>query len=75
VRRKPYAVILLDEIEGPSDVSTCCCGARRWTHDGRAGTYRRFQEHRYRDTSNLGSQMIQQMAGDDYSAVRTCCRG
>ena len=47
VRRKPYSVILLDEVEKahPGRVQRPAAGAGRRPHDGRTGAHRGFQEH------------------------------
>jgi ATP-dependent Clp protease ATP-binding subunit ClpB len=72
VRRKPYAVILLDEIEKAHpdvfNVLLQVLDDGRMT-DGQGRTVD-FKNTVIVMTSNLGSQMIQQMAGDDYSAVK-----
>lgn len=57
--------------KGPSGRVTCCCRCGRWAHDRRPGPHRGFQQ--YGDLLllfGLGSQMIQQMAGDDYGMVK-----
>src|ERR1700704_1448276 len=54
VRRKPYRVILLDEVE---------------MTDGQGRTVD-FKNTVIVMTSNLGSQMIQQMSGDDYGVIK-----
>ena len=50
VRRHPYCVVLFDEIEkaAPEVFNVLLQIARRWPPDGRAGSHRRFQEHRHR---------------------------
>ena len=72
VRRKPYAVILLDEIEKAHpdvfNVLLQVLDDGRMT-DGQGRTVD-FKNTVIVMTSNLGSQMIQQMAGDDYGAVK-----
>ena len=72
VRRKPYAVILLDEIEKAHpdvfNVLLQVLDDGRMT-DGQGRTVD-FKNTVIVMTSNLGSQMIQQMAGEDYSAVK-----
>ena len=68
VRRKPYSVILLDEIEKAHpdvfNVLLQVLDDGRMT-DGQGRTVD-FKNTVIVMTSNLGSQMIQQMAGDDY---------
>ena len=51
VRRKPYSVILLDEVEKahPGRVQRAAAGAGRRPHDRRPGPHRGLQEHRDRD--------------------------
>jgi ATP-dependent Clp protease ATP-binding subunit ClpB len=72
VRRKPYSVILLDEVEkAHPDVFNVLLQALddgRMT-DGQGRTVD-FKNTVIVMTSNLGSQMIQQMAGDDYQVVK-----
>ncbi|MDR0776901.1 MAG: ATP-dependent chaperone ClpB [Azonexus sp.] len=72
VRRKPYSVILLDEVEkAHSDVFNVLLQVLddgRMT-DGQGRTVD-FKNTVIVMTSNLGSQMIQQMAGDDYGAIK-----
>ena len=72
VRRKPYAVILLDEVEkAHPDVFNVLLQALddgRMT-DGQGRTVD-FKNTVIVMTSNLGSQMIQQMSGDDYAVVK-----
>jgi ATP-dependent Clp protease ATP-binding subunit ClpB len=72
VRRKPYAVILFDEIEkAHPDVFNALLqmlDEGRLT-DGQGRTVD-FKNTVLVMTSNLGSQMIQQMAGTDYGAVK-----
>src|SRR5437867_4912321 len=69
VRRKPYSVILFDEIEKAHpdvfNVLLQVLDDGRMT-DGQGRTVD-FKNTVLVMTSNLGSQMIQQMAGDDYS--------
>ena len=50
VRRKPYSVILLDEVEKAhrGRVQRAAAGARRRPHDRRAGAHGRLQEHGHR---------------------------
>ncbi|MGH8664355.1 MAG: AAA family ATPase, partial [Burkholderiales bacterium] len=73
VRRKPYAVILLDEIEKAHpdvfNVLLQVLDDGRMT-DGQGRTVD-FKNTVIVMTSNLGSQMIQQMSGDDYQAIKT----
>jgi ATP-dependent Clp protease ATP-binding subunit ClpA len=68
VRRKPYSVILLDEVEKAHpdvfNVLLQVLDDGRMT-DGQGRTVD-FKNTVIVMTSNLGSQMIQQMAGDDY---------
>jgi len=76
VRRKPYSVILLDEVEKAHPiVQRAAASAGRWPHDRRSGAHCGLQEHRDRDDSNLGSQMIQQMSGDDYQVIKLAVMG
>ncbi|HET8609321.1 MAG TPA: ATP-dependent chaperone ClpB, partial [Burkholderiales bacterium] len=77
VRRKPYAVILLDEVEKAHpdvfNVLLQVLDDGRMT-DGQGRTVD-FKNTVIVMTSNLGSQMIQSMAGDDYSAVKDAVMG
>ena len=77
VRRKPYAVILLDEVEKAHpdvfNVLLQVLDDGRMT-DGQGRTVD-FKNTVIVMTSNLGSQMIQQMAGDDYQSVKTAVMG
>jgi ATP-dependent Clp protease ATP-binding subunit ClpB len=72
VRRKPYAVILLDEVEKAHpdvfNVLLQVLDDGRMT-DGQGRTVD-FKNTVIVMTSNLGSQMIQQMAGQDYPAIK-----
>src|ERR1700716_711668 len=72
VRRKPYAVILLDEIEKAHpdvfNVLLQVLDDGRLT-DGQGRTVD-FRNSVVIMTSNLGSQMIQQMSGDDYGVIK-----
>jgi ATP-dependent Clp protease ATP-binding subunit ClpB len=72
VRRKPYSVILLDEVEKAHpdvfNVLLQVLDDGRMT-DGQGRTVD-FKNTVIVMTSNLGSQMIQQMAGDDYQVVK-----
>ncbi|MBI2275771.1 MAG: ATP-dependent chaperone ClpB [Dechloromonas sp.] len=72
VRRKPYSVILLDEVEkAHPDVFNVLL---QELDDGRMtdgqGRTVDFKNTVIVMTSNLGSQMIQQMAGDDYGVIK-----
>jgi ATP-dependent Clp protease ATP-binding subunit ClpB len=51
VRRKPYSVLLLDEVEKahPDVFNVLLAGAGRWPPDRRPGPHRGLQEHRDRD--------------------------
>ncbi|MGB5079818.1 MAG: ATP-dependent chaperone ClpB [Burkholderiales bacterium] len=73
VRRKPYSVILLDEIEKAHpdvfNVLLQVLDDGRMT-DGQGRTVD-FKNTVVVMTSNLGSQMIQQMAGDDAGLIKT----
>jgi ATP-dependent Clp protease ATP-binding subunit ClpB len=73
VRRKPYSVILLDEIEkAHQDVFNVLLQVLddgRMT-DGQGRTVD-FKNTVVVMTSNLGSQMIQQMTGDDPGLIKT----
>jgi ATP-dependent Clp protease ATP-binding subunit ClpB len=77
VRRKPYCVILLDEVEkAHSDVFNVLLQVLddgRMT-DGQGRTVD-FKNTVIVMTSNLGSQMIQQMADDDYQIVKLAVMG
>ncbi len=77
VRRKPYSVILLDEIEKAHhdvfNVLLQVLDDGRMT-DGQGRTVD-FKNTVIVMTSNLGSQMIQQMAGDDYQLIKTAVLG
>jgi ATP-dependent Clp protease ATP-binding subunit ClpB len=72
VRRKPYSVILFDEIEKahPDVFNTLL----QVLDDGRLtdgqGRTVDFKNTVIVMTSNLGSQMIQQMAGSDYGVIK-----
>ncbi len=72
VRRKPYSVILLDEVEKAHpdvfNVLLQVLDDGRMT-DGQGRTVD-FKNTVIVMTSNLGSQMIQSMAGDDYQVVK-----
>jgi ATP-dependent Clp protease ATP-binding subunit ClpB len=72
VRRKPYSVILFDEVEkAHPDVFNVLLQALddgRMT-DGQGRTVD-FKNTVIVMTSNLGSQMIQQMTGEDYAAIK-----
>ena len=72
VRRKPYAVILLDEVEKAHpdvfNVLLQVLDDGRMT-DGQGRTVD-FKNTVIVMTSNLGSQMIQQMSGDDYRVIK-----
>jgi ATP-dependent Clp protease ATP-binding subunit ClpB len=73
VRRKPYSVILLDEIEKAHpdvfNVLLQVLDDGRMT-DGQGRTVD-FKNTVVVMTSNLGSQMIQSMAGDDPALIKT----
>ena len=77
VRRKPYSVILLDEVEkAHPDVFNVLLQALddgRMT-DGQGRTVD-FKNTVIVMTSNLGSQMIQQMQGDDYQVIKLAVMG
>jgi ATP-dependent Clp protease ATP-binding subunit ClpB len=77
VRRKPYSVILLDEIEKAHhdvfNVLLQVLDDGRMT-DGQGRTVD-FKNTVVVMTSNLGSQMIQQMAGEEYQLVKTAVLG
>ncbi len=72
VRRKPYSVILLDEVEKAHpdvfNVLLQVLDDGRMT-DGQGRTVD-FKNTVIVMTSNLGSQMIQGMAGDDYQVIK-----
>ncbi len=72
VRRKPYAVILFDEVEKAHpdvfNVLLQVLDDGRMT-DGQGRTVD-FKNTVIVMTSNLGSQMIQAMAGDDYGVIK-----
>src|SRR6266404_3456241 len=77
VRRKPYSVILLDEVEkAHSDVFNVLLQVLddgRMT-DGQGRTVA-FKNTVIVMTSNLGSQMIQSMSGSDYQVVKLAVMG
>jgi ATP-dependent Clp protease ATP-binding subunit ClpB len=77
VRRKPYSVILLDEVEKAHpdvfNVLLQVLDDGRMT-DGHGRTVD-FKNTVIVMTSNLGSQMIQQMAGDDYQIIKLAVMG
>ncbi|HJQ63578.1 MAG TPA: AAA family ATPase, partial [Burkholderiales bacterium] len=72
VRRKPYSVILLDEVEKAHpdvfNVLLQVLDDGRMT-DGQGRTVD-FKNTVVVMTSNLGSQQIQQMVGDDYQVIK-----
>nr|MCH9639949.1 ATP-dependent chaperone ClpB [Betaproteobacteria bacterium] len=72
VRRKPYSVILLDEVEKAHpdvfNVLLQVLDDGRMT-DGQGRTVD-FKNTVIVMTSNLGSQMIQEMAGNEYTAIK-----
>ena len=72
VRRKPYSVLLLDEVEKAHpdvfNVLLQVLDDGRMT-DGQGRTVD-FKNTVIVMTSNLGSQMIQQMSGDDYQVIK-----
>jgi ATP-dependent Clp protease ATP-binding subunit ClpB len=72
VRRKPYSVILFDEVEKAHpdvfNVLLQVLDDGRMT-DGQGRTVN-FKNTVIVMTSNLGSQMIQQMSGDDYGVIK-----
>ncbi len=72
VRRKPYSVILFDEVEKAHpdvfNVLLQVLDDGRMT-DGQGRTVD-FKNTVIVMTSNLGSQMIQQMSGDDYGLIK-----
>jgi ATP-dependent Clp protease ATP-binding subunit ClpB len=77
VRRKPYSVILLDEVEkAHPDVFNVLLQV---LDDGRMtdglGRTVDFKNTVVVMTSNLGSQMIQQMSGDDYQVIKLAVMG
>ncbi len=77
VRRKPYCVILLDEVEKAHpdvfNVLLQVLDDGRMT-DGQGRTVN-FKNTVIVMTSNLGSQMIQSMAGSDYGVVKLAVMG
>ena len=77
VRRKPYSVILLDEIEKAHpdvfNVLLQVLDDGRMT-DGQGRTVD-FKNTVIVMTSNLGSQMIQVMSGNDYQAIKQAVMG
>jgi ATP-dependent Clp protease ATP-binding subunit ClpB len=77
VRRKPYSVILLDEVEKAHpevfNVLLQVLDDGRMT-DGQ-GRVVNFKNTVIIMTSNLGSQMIQQMQGQDYQVVKLAVMG
>ncbi len=77
VRRKPYAVILFDEVEkAHPDVFNALLQV---LDDGRLtdgqGRTVDFKNTVIVMTSNLGSQMIQSMAGSDYGVIKVAVMG
>jgi ATP-dependent Clp protease ATP-binding subunit ClpB len=77
VRRKPYCVILLDEVEKAHpdvfNVLLQVLDDGRMT-DGQGRTVD-FKNTVVVMTSNLGSQMIQQMTGNDYQVIKLAVMG
>ncbi|TXF12342.1 ATP-dependent chaperone ClpB [Pelomicrobium methylotrophicum] len=77
VRRKPYSVVLLDEVEKAHpdvfNVLLQVLDDGRLT-DGQGRTVD-FRNTVIVMTSNLGSQMIQSMAGDDYQVIKLAVMG
>lgn len=77
VRRKPYSVILLDEIEKAHpdvfNVLLQVLDDGRMT-DGQGRTVD-FKNTVIVMTSNLGSQMIQEMSGNDYQTIKQAVMG
>jgi len=77
VRRKPYCVILLDEVEKAHpdvfNVLLQVLDDGRMT-DGHGRTVD-FKNTVVVMTSNLGSQMIQQMTGNDYQVIKLAVMG
>ena len=77
VRRKPYCVILLDEVEKAHpdvfNVLLQVLDDGRMT-DGHGRTVD-FKNTVVVMTSNLGSQMIQAMSGDDYQVIKLAVMG
>ncbi|MGZ5113377.1 MAG: AAA family ATPase, partial [Usitatibacter sp.] len=77
VRRKPYCVILLDEVEKAHpdvfNVLLQVLDDGRMT-DGQGRTVN-FKNTVIVMTSNLGSQMIQSMSGSDYEVVKLAVMG
>ncbi len=77
VRRKPYSVILLDEVEKAHpdvfNVLLQVLDDGRLT-DGQGRTVD-FKNTVVIMTSNLGSHMIQTMAGDDYQVIKLAVMG
>ncbi|HEY3327711.1 MAG TPA: ATP-dependent chaperone ClpB [Novimethylophilus sp.] len=77
VRRKPYSVILLDEVEKAHpdvfNVLLQVLDDGRMT-DGQGRTVD-FKNTVIIMTSNLGSQMIQNMTGDDYQVIKLAVMG
>jgi len=77
VRRKPYSVILLDEVEKAHpdvfNVLLQVLDDGRMT-DGQGRTVD-FKNTVIVMTSNLGSQMIQEMSGSDYQAIKQAVMG
>ncbi len=77
VRRKPYSVILLDEIEKAHpdvfNVLLQVLDDGRMT-DGQGRTVN-FKNTVIVMTSNMGSHMIQQMQGDDYQVIKLAVLG
>src|SRR5438309_2079614 len=77
VRRKPYSVILFDEIEkAHPDVFNALLQVldEGRMHDAQGRTVD-FKNTVLVMTSNLGSQMIQSMAGSDYQVIKLAVMG
>ncbi|XNM62711.1 AAA family ATPase [Escherichia coli] len=78
VRRRPYSVILLDEVEKahPDVFNIPPAGARRWSSDRWAGKTVDFRNTVVIMTSNLGSDLIQERFGDlDYGHMKNLVLG
>ncbi len=78
VRRRPYSVILLDEVEksAPGCVQHSAAGTRRRASDRRAGELVDFRNTVVIMTSNLGSDLIQERFGElDYGHMKDLVLG
>jgi len=65
IRRRPYAVVLFDEIEGTRMCSTSCCKFSMMGALPMLRSYGGLQKHHYHYDQHIGSQYILDLAGDD----------